>query len=708
MSINIPEHIINDSIQSAKDGAFFRDSIRPATEQEIEESFIWLDYLESGRKTNQTTQIEQKDLWDDKLGYRVAAAQAGKARLVKRRKSQTQQKRDENPRSKQSLLAAKASSLDSLYSHALKNLTPEQRSERLGINHDEILCLETGEIKPKQVAEIDKGNFASTVTQADETARAHFQSRNWCDGFRIVCTQNTRASDAPDANTGDRITQTVSSRARGKIIDSGLYMQAVKGGFNAFLTVTLDEKARKKLNEKHLKKASGGKAGDIIKPWYDASGEKLVFEMADNNPIVASGRFSLLKYDFATIGEQLSPFFDKLGKMHKRGFIATGNISKTPKCKKYPWGKVECIGRNDRLYPWGKVQSVGASGRVESDLMHDNERLYSWGIVECIEQCEKRAITNERMEVTAIECEQSATKKPVFDYLWVAEAPAKKHGSKTYEWNGEKHVIECVGEQNYHAHVLMRWNVEPVYFHEWAANIERHWGQGFVTIERIKNAKAAATYLLKALGYMTKGTEGSQGEIRGNRYNISKYARAEAWENCATHEAQHMYGLIQEYMQGLEEKARRRASKQYELKATIGFIEKQKNINKQTFSEKRLHLIEKLEQKLETISEKVTEISNEINGNFARGGVAKFADKTAFLGFMDWAIGVRGWQLKTAFTKLTNPDIDKEIEAEKQEENIVNKLLRKTRQCYDDSISALCDFYSRYERVDDYGISFNE
>jgi len=694
MIINIPEHIINQAAVSAQSGAFFSCGV-------TENKTGW---------------------WTEELyGQNPEGARSGKARLVKRRKSQTEPKREENPRSKQSLLAAKASSLDSLYSHALKNLTPEQRSERLGINPDEILCLETGEIKPKQVAEIDKGHFASTITQADETARAHFQSRNWCDGFRIVCTQNTRASDAPDANTGDRITQSVSSRARGKIIDSGLYMQAVKGGFNAFLTVTLDAAARKKLDEKHLKKDRGGKAGDIIKPWYDASGEKLVFEMADNNPIVASGRFSLLKYDFATIGEQLSPFFDALGKMHKRGFVATGQVAKTPAGKKYSWGKVECVGRADKLYSWGKVSSVGGQGHVNSDLMHNNERLYSWGVVECIETCERRAYTNERMELTAIECEQSANKKPVFDYLWCAEAPptGDKNESKKYAWGAVECIghnerlypwgkVSAVGKQNYHAHVLMRWNVEPVFFHEWASRIEKIWGQGFVTIERIKNANAAAAYLLKALGYMVKGGEGSQGEIRGNRYNISKHARAEGWENCATHEAQHMYGLIQEYMQGLEEKARRRAAKQCELKATIGFIEKQKNINKKTFSEKRLHLIEKLEKKLETISEKVTEISNEIHGNFARGGVAKFADKTAFLGFMDWAIGVRGWQLKTAFTKLTNPEVDKQIEAEKQEENIVNKLLRKTRQCYDDSISALCDFYSRFERVDDYGIGFYE
>ena len=116
MAINIPEHIINKAAVSAQSGAFFSCGV-------TENKTGW---------------------WTEELyGQNPEGARSGKARLVKRRKSQTQQKRDENPRSKQSLLSAKASSLDSLYSHALKNLTPEQRSERLGINHDEIVCLET-------------------------------------------------------------------------------------------------------------------------------------------------------------------------------------------------------------------------------------------------------------------------------------------------------------------------------------------------------------------------------------------------------------------------------------------------------------------------------------------------------------------------------------------------------------------------------------
>lgn len=674
MSINVPEHIFDDAIQSAQSGAFSAFAVQPATERDIEESLTWLEYVESHSKAN-----------------REAAAKAEKVRLVKRRKSPTQQKREDNPRSKQSLLAGKAQSLDSLFANALTSLSGEKRAEFLGVGFDETINLETGEIKPKLTAEVERGHYASKPLEADKSAKVHFQSRNWSNDYRIVCTQNTRASDAPDANTGDRVTQTVTSRARGKIVDSGLYMQAVKGGFNSFLTVTLDENARKKLNNKHLKKDRGGKAGETIKPWFDANGEKLVFEMAENNEIIASGRFTHLKYDFSTIGEQLSPFFDALGKMHKRGFVATGQIAKTPAAKKYTWGEVGCIGRADRLYPWGKVSSVGGKGRVDSDLIKSNERLYPWGLVECVGE----------------------DSKPVFDYLWCAEAPrtGDKNECRKYKWGEVECIgqnerlypwgkVSSVGEQNYHAHVLMRWNVDPVFFHEWAVRIENIWSQGFVTIERIKNAKAAAAYLLKALGYMVKGGEGSQGEIRGNRYNISKHARAEGWENCATHDAQHMYGLIQEYAQGLEAKKERKKLKSLDHKKTLGTVEKLKNVNKNDFSEKRAQFIERLEQKLESVSEKISELGEELHGNFARGGVAKFANESAFVGFIDWAIGVRGWQLKTAFLSSSNADIEKE----QSEEKTINKLIRKTRRFYDDSMAALCDFYNRFEPVNNYGV----
>lgn len=115
------------------------------------------------------------------------------------------------------------------------------------------------------------------------------------------------------------------------------------------------------------------------------------------------------------------------------------------------------------------------------------------------------------------------------DYLWVAECPKNKKG-----------------ELNPHCHVLLRWSVEPYLFHDWASRIEKLWGYGFAKLERIKHADAASGYLLKALGYLTKGEKTDQGEINGNRYNISKAARAPKWELIGSFHAQNMAAIIGE------------------------------------------------------------------------------------------------------------------------------------------------------------------
>jgi len=115
------------------------------------------------------------------------------------------------------------------------------------------------------------------------------------------------------------------------------------------------------------------------------------------------------------------------------------------------------------------------------------------------------------------------------DYIWVAEMPENKKG-----------------ESNPHCHVLLRWGVDKELFQPWAARIESNWGLGFAKLERIKNADAASGYLLKALGYVVKGESQDQGTFKGNRYNISKAARAPAWECLAEFEAQNMCAIINE------------------------------------------------------------------------------------------------------------------------------------------------------------------
>lgn len=99
-------------------------------------------------------------------------------------------------------------------------------------------------------------------------------------------------------------------------------------------------------------------------------------------------------------------------------------------------------------------------------------------------------------------------------YCWVAECPKNDEG-----------------EDNPHVHVLLTWRVPYKLFPAWCARIEALWGRGFAHLEKIRAVNAAGGYMLKALGYMTKGkdADAGQGRIRGNRYNLSAAARAPAW-----------------------------------------------------------------------------------------------------------------------------------------------------------------------------------
>jgi len=204
------------------------------------------------------------------------------------------------------------------------------------------------------------------------------------------------------------------------------------------------------------------------------------------------------------------------------------------------------------------------------------------------------------------------------DYLWVAEAPTNKDG-----------------DVNPHCHVLLRWQVEPYLFHDWAQRIEKLWGQGFAKLERIKQADAASGYLLKALGYLTKGESSEQGEITGNRYNISKSARAPAWEHLGSYHAQHMAAIIGEVK---EKWARQDAP----IKGQIA------DLNKQAFK-----LKDKYQGKAKGISKKIKALEEQIKTKYEelRSRPARIADyqvtlkgSLALEKFIDWAAGARLWE----------------------------------------------------------------
>lgn len=112
-------------------------------------------------------------------------------------------------------------------------------------------------------------------------------------------------------------------------------------------------------------------------------------------------------------------------------------------------------------------------------------------------------------------------------YLWVVEIPENDDG-----------------EKNPHIHMLLGWSVKYADFKEWADRIERIWGNGYFHLEKIKDTACAGAYMAKAAGYLSKAADQSdQGTVQGNRYGISKTARAPAWVQI-NHSQLHAMGQL--------------------------------------------------------------------------------------------------------------------------------------------------------------------
>lgn len=104
-----------------------------------------------------------------------------------------------------------------------------------------------------------------------------------------------------------------------------------------------------------------------------------------------------------------------------------------------------------------------------------------------------------------------------FVFAWVAECP-----------------MNADGEPNPHVHLMFNWRVLRKHFSAWAAWLEKTWGGGFAKLEKLRKPQSAAAYMSKAAKYMAKGTDGSQGRIRGNRYGIATACRAPAARSLGT------------------------------------------------------------------------------------------------------------------------------------------------------------------------------
>ncbi|ABV36801.1 conserved hypothetical protein [Shewanella sediminis HAW-EB3] len=292
----------------------------------------------------------------------------------------------------------------------------------------------------------------------------------------------------------------------------------------------------------------------------------------------------------STIGAECSRFFDAMQKMYQRGWSVDNQVLKTRQ-------GFECIGFDGEEIPKQSrhtFDSIGASEVIPPNA----DKL---------------------------------------DYLWVAEAPTKP------KVISRRNGFECYGEvsPNPHCHVLMRWNVEPYLFHDWAARIEGIWGQGFAKLERIKNPQAASGYMLKALGYLLKGDSSSdQGEVKGNRYNISKTARALPWENIANFHAEHMASMIGEIKAKMHNKA-----KPVLHKIRLANESLDKAIRDKSFCKNTKQSLTKVNGRIKAIEKSISDFKAELRKSPVRANdyMITFKGDLSLKTFLNWAVGVRMW-----------------------------------------------------------------
>lgn len=483
-----------------------------------------------------------------------------------------------------------------------------------------------------------KKEFNERGSIAKETkACVRLFNQPWSGKYKFnLVTGALGAKVAPPVTSGERITKELTKNASRNILESGAYLASARSGYSTFLTLTFSDKSRQDLEL--LKPINR----NVVKKYKTQFDEKYAiecfsgvpFSLGDtehvknatsySNAIESSGAFTPISFEpKTTIGKEVSRFFDGAQKIYQRGFVPES----ITEAREYPWGMVKCQQPNNEkiepafvMYcpdivskktPCGEIPR-GFENAVDFEKYNPRKHTDS-------DYLENRACFGER--------EKSAP----LDYMWVAEQPTNKQG-----------------EKNPHVHVLMRWQVKPELFQAWAKRIEKLWGHGFAKLERIKTPEAASNYLLKAVGYLTKGASNDQGEIKGNRYGISASARAPSFECIGEFYADNFLAILGELREKLNRKKAIAHSKINakinEQSASAAKMARLKNVNQKTESEKRKAYIDSIKKQLISNDEQVKAQQEYINNlpfisDYAIGGM----NEEQASNFLSWAMRERWW-----------------------------------------------------------------
>ena len=312
------------------------------------------------------------------------------------------------------------------------------------------------------------------------------QHREWSEEYRVRTQVETTAGTLPPEHSGPRFSEELSIAGARKISDSCFFMAKEKGGYSTFITGTLDEQARHDIN-RLIPVVDRSEAGFSHTLTRGAKWTPVRFE---------DGAYTPIKWEYKTsIQKEISRSLNSLNKIYQRGFTYSRYIRD---------GKTQKTEAGNLFTPL-KCETITVPG--SSRLLPDGDT------------------TKKTKEDGAEFCPLRLQSLP---YCWVVENPKNEDG-----------------EDNPHCHMMIQWRVDYRHFKPWARRLESVWNNGYFHIEKIKEPEKAGAYMAKAAGYMTKGKGAkSQGEVRGNRYGISKESRAPDWMTIEEGELGIMGSLI--------------------------------------------------------------------------------------------------------------------------------------------------------------------
>ncbi len=431
------------------------------------------------------------------------------------------------------------------------------------------------------------------------------EARGWDDAYRVR-TQQNMMHGLPPMQEGDRVTDLLTMRGAAAISDSCSYMALKKGGFTTFLTLTLDEQSRRKLVRKVASRAVEIRyvPGDDNKgySWGEVycAGSGVPFchlsDAGDKNTGFekAEGPFTPLKWEWETsVQKEVSRFMDAAQKMYQRGW-RSGKFEE----RHYPWGKVACLERNPKGRKIRGARLVGDGGGLAGDMAGSDQAVADFSTFNNVNDLVKKG-----KDPIVAEGNYCPVQPERLHYCWVAESPKNE-----------------AGEDNPHIHVLMRWRVPRFLFREWAFRLEQLWGLGFAHLEKIKDPENAGAYMAKAAGYLTKAEGRSdQGRIRGNRYGISKCARAPGWACVERSELGIMGHLIADVYDYWSHLYGDKFAERKKLNDALDNVRQNKELSPEQKTKKRKSIGEKLEGVrgvLNTLPAKVSKYQIVLKGKY--------------------------------------------------------------------------------------------